>query len=107
MPTSVDNPDVMQMPVSYVLHQNYPNPFNPKTVISYKLKVRSEVGLRIYDVLGREIVTLVNEVKDAGYHTVEWDGRNSASLQMSSGVYFYQLKCENGFVDTKKMVLMK
>ncbi|MBN1399049.1 MAG: T9SS type A sorting domain-containing protein [Bacteroidetes bacterium] len=107
VPTSVDNPDVLQMPVSYVLHQNYPNPFNPKTVISYNLKERSEVGLRIYDVLGREIVTLVNEVKDAGYYTVEWDGRNSAGLQMSSGVYFYQLKCENGFVDTKKMVLMK
>ncbi|MBN1398446.1 MAG: T9SS type A sorting domain-containing protein [Bacteroidetes bacterium] len=91
----------------FELCQNYPNPFNPKTVISYKLGVKSEVVLKIYDILGREIVTLVNEFKDAGNYTVEWNGRDSAGRQAVSGVYFYRLKTGNGFVSTKKMILIK
>ncbi|MBN1398778.1 MAG: PKD domain-containing protein [Bacteroidetes bacterium] len=91
----------------FSLFQNYPNPFNPNTVISYKLKVRSEVKLKIYDILGREIAVLVNEVKNAGDYAVEWNGTNSAGKLVGTGVYFYQLRAETGFIETKKMILIK
>jgi hypothetical protein len=94
-------------PVEFRLYQNYPNPFNPRTVISYKLAVKSEVELKIYDILGREITVLVNEVKNAGDYTVGWNGTNSAGRQIGSGVYFYQLKTNTGFVTAKKMILVK
>jgi hypothetical protein len=94
------------IPDEFKLEQNYPNPFNPKTVISYKLKVKSEVRLMIYDILGREIITLVNEVKDAGAYSVEWNGGNSIGQQIGSGVYFYRLSA-NGYSETKKLVLLK
>lgn len=97
----VENPQIFK------LYQNYPNPFNPTTVISYKLKVRSEVGLKIYDILGREIITLISGVKDAGDHAVEWNGKNSAGRQVGSGVYFYQISTKKGFLSTKKMILLK
>ncbi|MBN1398779.1 MAG: T9SS type A sorting domain-containing protein [Bacteroidetes bacterium] len=95
------------IPSDFILSQNYPNPFNPNTVISYKLKVRSEVVLMIYDILGREIAILVNEVKNAGDYTVEWNGTNSAGKLVGTGVYFYQLKTGNSFVAAKKMMLLK
>ncbi|MBN1398444.1 MAG: T9SS type A sorting domain-containing protein [Bacteroidetes bacterium] len=91
----------------FSLDQNYPNPFNPATVISYKLKVKSEVVLKIYDILGREIITLVSSVKDAGNHEVEWNGTSSTGQQVVSGIYFYKLQTGEGQVSTKKMVLLK
>ncbi|MBN1398780.1 MAG: T9SS type A sorting domain-containing protein [Bacteroidetes bacterium] len=94
-------------PADFALTQNYPNPFNPNTVISYKLKVKSDVKIIIYDILGREIVVLVNEVKNAGNYKVEWNGANSAGKLVGSGVYFYQLKTNSSFTDTKRMVLLK
>ena len=85
----------------YKLYQNYPNPFNPVTKINYELPNDGKVKLMIYDVLGREIKTLVNEVKQAGKYTVEFNGHNFAS-----GVYFYRI--ESGkFTDVKRMVLVK
>jgi flagellar hook assembly protein FlgD len=60
----------------------------------------------VYDILGREITTLVNEMKTAGIHTVPWDGKNSAGQRVGSGVYFYQLKSESGFAKTQKMILL-
>jgi hypothetical protein len=95
-------------PKVFTLEQNYPNPFNPSTVISYQLPVSSEVSLKIYDVLGRELQTLVNTRQDAGRYQAQF---NAASL--SSGVYFYRLSVNgatNGaqnFVQTKKMMLVK
>jgi flagellar hook assembly protein FlgD len=86
--------------------QNYPNPFNPKTAISYQLTANSRISLKIYDILGREIKTLINEIKTAGFYSVEWDGKNSIGQSVGSGVYFYQLKSGNGSVSTKKMVLL-
>jgi hypothetical protein len=85
----------------FALEQNYPNPFNPSTEISFQLPVRSLVTLTIFDVLGREIATLINGEKSAGSHTIEW---NAAS--MSSGVYFYQLRAGN-FVATKQLTLLR
>jgi len=98
------NPDI---PYKYSLLQNYPNPFNPETVISYQLSVKSYLSLKIYDLLGREVATLVNGTQSPGTHTVEWDGKNSNGQIVGSGIYFYQLKTNKGFVSTKKMILLK
>jgi hypothetical protein len=90
------------------LRDNYPNPFNPTTTIRYGIKTRSLVSLRIYDVAGRLVTTLVNEVQTPAPEglSVEWSGRNDAGQQVASGVYFYRLVTE-GFTKTKKMVLLK
>ncbi|MFH1195051.1 MAG: cellulase family glycosylhydrolase [bacterium] len=89
------------IPLSFKLEQNYPNPFNPTTVISYQLPVNSQVKLKVYDVLGKEIATLVNAEKNPGMYKVYFDAKN-----LPSGIYFYQLK-SGSLVMTKKMVLMK
>ena len=83
------------------LQQNYPNPFNPSTNIQYAIGSRQFVSLKVYDILGREIATLVNEEKPAGNYELEFDG-----TALPSGVYFYQLKAGN-FVETKKMILIR
>jgi len=91
------------IPKEFVLYQNYPNPFNPLTNISYKLPVSDFVTLKIYDVLGREVATPVNEYLTEGFHTVWFDAKN---LGLSSGIYFYKLNAGK-FQQTKKFVLMK
>jgi len=97
------------IPKKIMLYQNYPNPFNPSTTINYQIPAYSLVTLKVYDVLGSEVVTLVNSEKSAGNYEIEFDASN-----LSSGVYFYQLKAANpstgsgqSFVETKKMVFMK
>jgi hypothetical protein len=86
---------------TYRLEQNYPNPFNPTTNITYVLPKAENVSLKVYDVLGREVATLVNEVKPAGAYTVPFNASN-----LASGVYFYKLQA-GSFVQTKKMMLVK
>ncbi|MHB9040542.1 MAG: T9SS type A sorting domain-containing protein, partial [Melioribacteraceae bacterium] len=90
-------------PVNFVLGQNYPNPFNPETVISYQLPVGGLVTLKVYDLLGREIATLVNEYKTAGTYNSQFSIRN---FQLPSGVYFYTLKAGN-YLQAKKMLVIK
>ena len=90
-----------EIPISIYLFQNYPNPFNPSTMISYQLPVSSDVILKIYDILGNQIATLVNEYKPAGKYEVEFDASS-----LTSGVYFYQLT-SGEFTSTKKMILLK
>ena len=87
--------------IEFKLSQNFPNPFNPNTKISYALPKQGFVTLKIYDITGREIQTLVNEVKQAGYYTVDFNGSH-----LSSGVYFYKIKSSH-FVSVKRMVLIK
>ncbi|MBN1638644.1 MAG: M28 family peptidase [Ignavibacteriales bacterium] len=99
--TATDIQTQNNIPLCYTLNQNYPNPFNPSTVISYQLPVNSMVQIKIYNVLGQEIATLVNEEKPAGKHKVEFNASN-----LSSGVYIYQISV-NDFIDVKKMILMK
>ncbi|MFQ6093940.1 MAG: choice-of-anchor D domain-containing protein [bacterium] len=99
------------VPETYSLSQNYPNPFNPETEISYQLPVVSgqtshNVTLKIYSILGQEIRTLVDEVKEAGYYSATWDGRDYQGEDVSSGVYFYRLRAGD-FVETKRMVLIR
>jgi hypothetical protein len=88
-------------PTEFKLEQNYPNPFNPSTSIQYAIGSRQFVQLKVYDVLGNEIATLVNEEKPAGMYNVHFSRNN-----LSSGVYFYQLKAGE-FVEAKKMILIK
>lgn len=90
---------------SYSLSQNYPNPFNPVTVIGWQLSEAGWQTLKIYDVLGKEIATLVNEYRPAGKYEVKWNAA-SGSSRIPSGVYFYQLK-SGSYVNTKKMILLK
>jgi hypothetical protein len=100
------------LPVDFKLAQNYPNPFNPSTTIEFEIltDVRNEVmvhtTLKIYNVLGRRIKTLVDEMKTVGNYQVIWDGTDDSGERVSSGVYFYQLKAKD-YQETKKMVLMK
>ncbi|MFA7361856.1 MAG: C25 family cysteine peptidase [Candidatus Kapaibacterium sp.] len=95
------NPVSSQVPNVYSLSQNYPNPFNPATKINFAIPKQGLVTLKIYDVLGREVRTLVNEVKSAGNYTVDFN-----ASEYSSGVYFYKLE-SNSFSDIKKMMLIK
>jgi hypothetical protein len=99
--TGVGNQTIAEIPEKYDLKQNYPNPFNPVTKISFDLPKQGFVSLRIYDVLGREVRTLVNEVKAPGIYNIDFDAST-----LSSGVYFYKLET-NGFSDIKKMMLIK
>ncbi len=85
----------------FSLNQNYPNPFNPSTIIKYEIPERSFVTIKVYDVLGREIITLVNQEKPVGSYEVVFDSQG-----LTSGVYFYRMQA-GSFVETKKMVLMK
>ncbi len=85
----------------YALYNNYPNPFNPTTTISYRLSAVSKVDLRIYNILGQRVETLVSEIQNAGQYKVEWDGS-----QFPGGIYYYQIKAGN-FEDVKKMILLK
>ena len=93
------------LPVEYKLFDNYPNPFNPSTKIRYSISSGTSttnfVQLKIYDILGRQVASLVNETKAPGNYEVTFDARN-----LSSGVYFYMLKAGN-FVQTKKMILIR
>ena len=89
------------IPDEFVLYQNYPNPFNPSTIISYYLNETGKVSLKVYDILGEEVATLVNEEKLAGSYEVKFDGGG-----LSSGVYFYTLRV-NGLSYSKSMILMK
>ncbi|OGU67880.1 MAG: hypothetical protein A2W30_02685 [Ignavibacteria bacterium RBG_16_36_9] len=89
------------LPISYGLYQNYPNPFNPSTKIKYSIQQASQVQVKVFDVLGNEIETLVNEEKPTGTYELTWNAAN-----LPSGVYFYQLKARD-FINTKKMILMK
>ncbi|MCW8824488.1 MAG: T9SS type A sorting domain-containing protein, partial [Ignavibacteriaceae bacterium] len=98
-----------KLPETYLLSPNYPNPFNPSTKIKYSVPKVSFVTLKVYDVLGKEVATLVNEERQQGTYEIEFNGTG-----LPSGIYFYQLKGADpesssgqGFVETKKMLLLK
>jgi len=93
--------NLKQIPENTELHQNYPNPFNPSSTISYSIAKESFVTLKIYDVLGKEIQTLVNEIKEIGDHSIIFN-----ASQLSSGIYFYKLQAGD-FIEINKMILMQ
>jgi hypothetical protein len=89
------------IPANFDLSQNYPNPWNPTTTIRYQVPVNIFVTIRVFDPLGKEVTTLVNEEKSAGTYEVTLNGKG-----LSSGVYYYQMKSGN-FISTKKIILIK
>jgi hypothetical protein len=89
------------IPKEFTLAQNYPNPFNPSTSISFSLPTKSFVSLKVFDLIGREVATLVSEEMSAGNYTRQWNAVN-----MSSGIYFYRLHA-GAYRETKKLVLLK
>jgi hypothetical protein len=94
------------VPDEYALDQNYPNPFNPETTIKYQLPKSGKVVLKIYNSIGQEIRTLVNEEKEAGYHEARWDGRDNGGVSVSSGVYIYRIQAGD-FISIKKMLFLR
>lgn len=100
-----------EIPTTFELLQNYPNPFNPSTTLEYHLPVQSRVTLRVYDMLGQQIQTLVASEQPAGVYRVNWDGRNAAGHAVSSGVYFYRIDAVADdrwtYAASKKMILVK
>jgi hypothetical protein len=100
-PVGIEEEDLSLLPTEYALSQNYPNPFNPSTSIQYAVCSRQFVSLKVYDVLGNEIETLVNEEKPEGIYKLAWNAAN-----LVSGVYFYQLKAGD-FMQSKKMIFIK
>jgi len=96
-----NNNNIISIPIEYSLSQNYPNPFNPITKIQFEIPKDGLVNLKVYDVLGREVKNLINEVKSAGRYTVLLEGSD-----LSSGVYFYRIE-SGDFVQVKRMILLK
>ncbi len=94
------------IPGTYQLYQNYPNPFNPTTEIRFDLPESIHAELKVFNILGQEVVTLVDDVRAAGAYRVLWDGKNAAGLTVASGVYVYQIKTPN-FTNAKKMMLIR
>ena len=92
---------LLNKPDKYLLEANFPNPFNPSTGINYQLPMNGHVTLKVYDVLGREVATLVDGKQNAGYYRVNFNGSN-----LSSGIYFYRLTAGN-YSSVKKMVMVK
>ena len=97
---------VLNLPDSYELSQNYPNPFNPETEIRCQLPEASQVSLKIYNVYGQEIKTLINTYHSAGYYSIKWDGTNNQGMIVASGIYIYIIQT-GSFVDVKKMTFLK
>jgi hypothetical protein len=100
------------IPDKYALYQNYPNPFNPETIIKFDISSHSRVNLKLYNITGKEIITLVDEEKNSGSYAVSWDGTNRQNHTVSSGIYFYTLNVFSSssahvFRQTKKMLLLR
>ena len=110
--TKVEDPRSNEIPQAFTLFQNYPNPFNPSTRIEYSLPSQSFVAIKIYNILGQEIATLVDEEQTSGNHSIEWNGKSTGGFPVSSGVYFYRIEAHQPggqfeFANVKKMVLLK
>ena len=103
--TGSDDPLI---PLVNALYQNYPNPFNPTTSISYGLNIDSRVVLNIFNLRGQKVITLINEIQNAGYHQIHWSGLDENNRQVTSGVYFYEMDVkETDYTSVKKMILLK
>ena len=94
------------IPNQFELYQNYPNPFNPVTTLRYDLPEQANVNIIIYDMLGRQVKTLINQTQNAGYRSVIWDATNDYDKPVSAGIYLYQIQAGE-YISIKKMVLLK
>lgn len=109
--TEVKKDDVSEIPSSFGLSQNYPNPFNPSTNIKFSLPEQSSIKIVIYDLLGRKVKTLINDIRPEGVFTIRWSGENEFNVNVSSGIYFYSLYAVGAdnkkYTGFKKMILLK
>jgi hypothetical protein len=110
--THVQGGGTREVPAGFTLEQNYPNPFNPTTTISYGLPTASHVVVRIFNILGQEVASLVNEEQTGGYHEVLWNGQSDRRMTVSSGVYFYRFEAtpangQSAMTSVRKMLMMK
>ncbi len=109
----INNVSDNNLPETFSLHQNYPNPFNPITNIEYTLPVTSDVKLKIYNILGQEVITLVDDIQDAGIKSIKWNSTNGKGTPVASGMYFYRISVvglahlAKTFTQVKKMVLIR
>jgi len=103
---TIESAEQLSIPKEYHLSQNFPNPFNPITQIRYELPEAGFVTIKIYDIMGREVRSLVNREMNPGYYTTIWDTRNNNGNPVASGIYIYQMKARN-HLQTRKMILMK
>ena len=99
--------DSKELPNEFALAQNYPNPFNPMTTIEYSVSEESEINLGVYNLLGQEIYTLVNAVRQPGFYSTIWNGLTNNGVRVESGIYLYKMSSTAGFSTTKKLVLLK
>ena len=105
--------DLASLPRRFALHQNYPNPFNPTTLIRYDLPQSAKVELKIYNILGQEVRTLVNAIQQAGYRSVQWDATNNLGARVGSGVYIYRIwlneisGSNENIIQSRKMLILK
>jgi len=102
-----DRVKVGTAPAAFALIGNQPNPFNPSTQIAYEVPEQSHITLTIFNLLGQEVIRLVDQVQSPGRYLVTWNARNARGLSVSSGVYLYRLTSGAGAVDTKRMTLLK
>lgn len=103
-PSSIDDPP--QLPIEHILKQNYPNPFNPATDIEYQISERSHVTLRIHDLLGQTVRSLVDRQEQSGWYKVRWDGKSDAGFDVASGIYIYRLISGNQ-AESRKLLLIR
>ncbi|MCD6165493.1 T9SS type A sorting domain-containing protein, partial [bacterium] len=103
---NIKNQSTSYLPSSFKLYQNYPNPFNAFTTINFQIPKSSKVTIKIYDILGREVRTLVDYFYSAGNHSTTWDGLDNLGHKVSSGVYFYCMESID-FKEVKKALLLK
>ena len=101
-----DITDTKDPEISTKLYGNYPNPFNPMTTIKFDMKVKGHVSIRIYDVAGRLVHTLINGVRDQGENVKTWSGINNSGSSVASGVYFYRMDTKD-YSQTRKMILLR
>ena len=96
----------LNLPTEFFLFNNYPNPFNPSTTISYNIPIENHVRIKIYNILGKEVKTLVDQKMKPGKNVVKWNGKNNEGIKVAGGVYLYSIQVEN-YKQTKKMIMLK
>jgi len=105
-PTGIEDDQSDPLPAKFALAQNYPNPFNAGTVINYTVPLESHINIEVFDLMGRKVKILVDELQSPGEYIIKWDGKDSEDRTVSTGIYFYRLSADD-FAETRKMVLMK
>lgn len=95
---------ISQLPIKFI--KNFPNPFNPETTIQFELNESGKTEVEIFNVKGQKVKQLINDQLVSGQHSVIWDGNDASGKRVSSGVYFYQIKCDN-YIKSKKMLMIK